>query len=84
MSWDYRVVHHHIEWNSGEDFYKIHKAYYNKDGSIWDLSTLSVDPYGVTAEGLQIHLDLMAKAFEQPVLEYNMEFAKPDDDEGLI
>ena len=67
MSWNYRVLKH-VE----EDFtsYHIHEVFYNEDGSIMSCSEYQCSPFGETAEELKEDFELMAGAFEKPVIPY--------------
>lgn len=67
--WDYRVVHHN---DAGEDWYAVHVVSYYEDGKIEYRGPESTNTYGATIEGLKADMDLMMKAFDEPVLEADM------------
>lgn len=73
MSWNYRVMRIKGELIPGhpgteEAFYRIHEVYYEGDTpNAW--STDPMAPYGDTVEDLQADIQLMMKAFDQPVLD---------------
>lgn len=72
MRWNYRVVHHKEGW------YSIHEVEYNKNNEVCFMSEDSIDPTGETLEELQLDMAQMNNAFLEPMLEYDMEFAKTD------
>lgn len=67
MSWNYRIVKK-IENN--ECFYGIHEVYYHKDGSFRTCTVNPIEPFGETVDELKKDIELMMKAFELPVLNY--------------
>jgi hypothetical protein len=67
MSWNYRVLKHVAR---EEEWYQIHEVYYNEDGSIMACSEHSCTPFGETVEELKADFELMAGAFERPVIPY--------------
>jgi len=74
MSWNHRVIRH---VNDGEVWFAIHEAYYNKQGGIWSITTEPIAPVGESRAELKRTIELMLDAVKNPVLEYDMEFAKP-------
>ena len=66
MTWNYRVMKHKDE----VPYYHIHEVFYNEDGSVMACSEYQCSPFGETAEELKADFELMAGAFERPVLSY--------------
>ena len=67
--WDYRVLHR-VNGRTGEEWYGIHEVYYDEAGRIWSCTKDAIAPVGYSLEDLGDELETMAKALEQPVLEY--------------
>ena len=68
MSWNYRVLKH--KDNDEVPYYQVHEVFYNEDDSIMACSEHSCTPFGETVEELKADFELMAGAFERPVLPY--------------
>lgn len=66
MSWTYRVMR--VQYDNGEYSFAIHE-FYHEDGKIgW--SERAINPYGQTLDELKKDYEMMAKAFEKPVLDF--------------
>jgi hypothetical protein len=71
MSWNNRVVKR--TYPVGEELhytYSIHECYYDVNGKIWAFSSEPDAIVGDTIEDVSSGLDLMSKALEAPVLNY--------------
>lgn len=70
MSWNYRVIMEPAKEDSifGEDSYTIREVFYDDDGEIEFWSDEGCVPYGNTFQEVADDFDLMAAAFELPVL----------------
>jgi hypothetical protein len=70
MSWNYRVIMEEASDNKlfGEDSYTIREVFYDDDGEIEFWSDEGCSPYGNTFQEVADDFDLMAAAFELPVL----------------
>ena len=83
MAWNYRVIYspknEDIAWDT--DTFSIREVFYNEDGDIEYWSNEDAEPYGVTFEELAADFDLMAEAFERPIL---MTITTEDGMDGLI
>ena len=70
MSWNYRVLY--IPENKddifGENSFSIREVFYNEEGEIEFWSEDNVAPTGTDFEELADDFDLMAEAFERPIL----------------
>ncbi len=78
MTWNYRVVHKHIECpDHGEtcslcsDEYGIHEVYYNDDGAPETVTVSPVGPYGNTYEEFIDDMAHYVSALSRPILEYD-------------
>jgi len=67
MSWNYRVM----TCDNGLT-YEIYEVYYHYNGSLKMYTENSIKPFGESLEDLKDELNMMIKAFENPVL-------KPED-----
>jgi hypothetical protein len=65
MSWNYRVLEH-------ANGFGIYEVYYDNDGdgSICNISSIPMEPYGETVEELKRDMDAMNAAFDKPVLNF--------------
>jgi hypothetical protein len=67
MTWNYRIIQRQ---EGGEDRFGIHECHYKMRGAavpdLW--SSVPVKPYGETPDDLRADLDLMARAFDKPIL----------------
>ena len=72
MSWNYRVVKQKISNN--EVIHEIKEVYYDKTDNIASFGDAPT-PYGDTVEDIKQCLDLMYKALDKPVIDYD-EFEK--------
>ena len=70
MSWNYRVIMEPAAEGNifGEDSYTIREVFYDDDGEIEFWSDDGCAPYGNTFQEVADDFDLMAAAFELPVL----------------
>jgi len=70
MSWNYRVIMEEASDDKlfGEDSYTIREVFYDDDGEIEFWSDEGCAPYGNTFQEVADDFDLMAAAFELPVL----------------
>jgi len=70
MSWNYRVIMEEASEEKlfGEDSYTIREVFYDDDGEIEFWSDEGCTPYGNTFQEVADDFDLMAAAFELPVL----------------
>ena len=68
MTWNHRLVH---QRRDGTDFFGIHEVFYDEDGRPVNVT---VDPMDVgwfeSKEEIALELHMMAKALDEPVLEY--------------
>ena len=72
MSWNYRVVrteYPNSMMYKSEQVLEIKEVYYDKDGNIKAFGEAPV-PYGESIEEVKECLDLMYKALEQPIVDY--------------
>ena len=69
MSWNYRVMKHKL--NESESFYGIHEVYYNRNGKPDGWSKDSITPERESPQELKEDLEMMIKAFDKPVLNYD-------------
>ena len=71
MSWNYRVIMEPATENYilGEDSYTIREVFYDDDGEIEFWSDEGCVPYGNSFQEVADDFDLMAAAFELPVLQ---------------
>ena len=67
--WDYRVLHR-VNGKTGEEWYGIYQVYLDVAGRIWGCTAEPIRAVGYSLEDLGDELETMAKALEQPVLEY--------------
>jgi len=68
MSWNYRIMKRKT---SETDFeFGIYEVYYNEDGSIQGYTKNSLTPVVDSPEGLKYELQVMLKAFDKKILEY--------------
>ena len=83
MAWNYRVIYspknEDLAWDT--DTFSIREVFYNDDGDIEHWSDENAEPFGATFEELADDFDLMAEAFERPIL---MMITTDDGIEGLI
>lgn len=77
--WNYRVVRKKQTWvdptskqESLHYSYAIHEAYYDRQGYVGAITREPVEPYGETIEELRHAWVMMAEAFGQPILDYDM------------
>ena len=77
--WNYRVVKKKQTWvdptskqESRHYSYAIHEAYYDHRGYVGAITWEPVEPYGETIEELRHAWIMMAEAFGQPILDYDM------------
>ena len=79
--WNHRVVKKENvgQFVIDEDRYSfgIHEVYYDDDGSISSCTVNAVDPYGTTLEELKECMDMMQRAFEAPLLDYDTDIPDP-------
>jgi len=68
MSWEYRIVFTPFEQGSDEGEYTIREVYYDDDGEISWWGDEGVELIAEDFWDLAADFDLMAEAFEQPVL----------------
>lgn len=68
MSWNYRVMKRSFQ---NEDQYAIYEVYYDKHDKIKMWSSEPIYICGESLEELVKDFQLYAKAFEQPILDYN-------------
>ena len=52
--------------------YAIHEAYYDQQGYVGAITQEPIEPYGETVEELRHAWVMMAKAFGQPILDYDI------------
>ena len=64
MNWNYRIIKDY----DYESYYVIREVYYGKDGTIKYWSDDPIGPTGDTVDELKEDLELMASAFNKPVL----------------
>jgi hypothetical protein len=83
MAWNYRVIYspknEDLAWDT--DTFSIREVFYNDDGDIEYWSDENAEPFGATFEELAADFDLMAEAFERPIL---MTITTDDGIDGLI
>ena len=85
MFWNYRVIKtkHKSEQHSYET-YAIYEVYYDSDEEIEAISEKELCPFGESVEELKRDFELMKKAFDKDVLDYEQvcnKFNKQDVDE---
>jgi len=70
MSWNYRVVFIPEDKDDifGEDSFSIREVYYDSEGAIEFWSEEPASPSGTSFEEVCDDFDLMAEAFERPIL----------------
>lgn len=68
MSWNYRLVKSKC---ADEDLIEIMEIYYDEDNKIHSYANELLIPSGESKEDVKICLDLMYKALNKPVLNYN-------------
>lgn len=67
--WDYRVIR---KVQGGIETYGIHEVYWRSDGTIEAITENPVIPYGETHEELKKDILMYLKAFEKPVLDFDI------------
>ena len=79
--WNYRIIR---KENVGQMLdpderysFGIHEVYYNDDGSISSCTVDSMDAYGTTVDELKECFDMMKRAFDAPVLDYDVNIPGP-------
>jgi hypothetical protein len=75
MPWEYRIIK---RTNGEETWYAIYEVYYNKKKEIYAISKNPNWPLGSNLDELEDSLKMFMKALKKPILDYNMEFSKPD------
>lgn len=68
MNWNYRIMKRKISESEYE--FGIFEVYYNEDGSIKGYSENSMTPVVDSPEGLKYEIEIMLKAFDKEVLDY--------------
>ena len=71
--WNYRVMRKSFPTlnNEMEEWYRIHQVHYNRNDKIEGHTVKGVAPGGSSLEEIKKDIDLMLKAFDKPVLEYD-------------
>jgi hypothetical protein len=68
MTWNYRIIEKPCPVDG--EYYRIHECHYHSKGDTiphsW--SVTPVYPGGLSPESLRADLDLMARAFDKPIL----------------
>jgi hypothetical protein len=77
--WNYRVVRKRNTWIDPEDkkervgySYAIYEAYYDKNARVGAITQEPVEPFGENMEELRHAWVMMAEAFGQPILDYDI------------
>lgn len=65
--WNYRIVKKTNEYG---EYYAIHEAFYNNDGSLWAVTEDGVDIGGENIEDMREAYEMMVEAFDEPVINY--------------
>jgi len=65
--WNYRIIRRHHKEIDTETF-QIHEVYYDDEHQVESWTAGPIDPTGETLLELKGDVELMLKAFEQPVL----------------
>ena len=80
MTWNYRVVHHLMDET---DYYGIHEVYYDDGGRPRHITEDPTDMGWLESKAdIALELHMMAKALDEPVLEYE-DFHEADADEEI-
>ena len=70
MSWNHRIVKRSYTNPKWDDTYSIHEAHYDEDGPAHSITEEAIVPSGETPEELKEELEMMLKAFDEPILNY--------------
>ena len=88
MSWEYRVCKTEVDCSDIDDddrvWYSLRSVHYwNRDETkIYLTSVEPPAPHGTTLEELKSDIDMMAKAFNKPVIDLDtIEYYEPTDEE---
>lgn len=68
MSWNYRGMKRKV--SDSEFEYGIHEVYYKENGQIKGYTQDSITPTVHTPEGLKHELEIMLKAFDKEIIDY--------------
>lgn len=66
--WNYRILRKVYE---GEEHFSLHEVYYDDDSNPNACSIDPVSPFGETPEELKKDLELMIRAFDKPIMDYD-------------
>ena len=69
MKWNYRILKRKI--SDSEFEFGIYEVYYDENGMVTGCTENSMTPNVESPEGLKHELEVMLKAFDQEILEYN-------------
>lgn len=79
--WNNRVVKK-VDY-FGEDYFEVHEVYYNKDGTIYAMTTNPIVPYGISVVELKETLERMIRASDKPFLvDGDVTFINYEDGDG--
>ena len=70
MTWNYRIVKRSYPNSKWDDTYSIHEAYYNEEGQADSITVEGIEPVGETPKELKQSLEMMLKALDKPILNY--------------
>lgn len=84
MTWEYRVVFSPVEEGSDDGEYSIREVYFDDEGEIAWWGEEAAIPYGETFEEFCDDFDMMAEAFDKPVLILNGDELTEDDSEEVV
>lgn len=70
--WNYRLVRHREELPGDQEaeLIEMHEAYYDSNGKVWAVTSAGIPVHGETKEIALECLEMMRKAFEKPILEF--------------
>lgn len=73
MSWNYRIMKKTVTSPAGhtEDYYAIYEVHYNREGDVRSWSEESLSPHGISVKELRRDFELMNRAFNKAVLDYD-------------
>lgn len=68
MYWNYRVVKSSV---NGETLYAVHEAFYKESLEPDSITENPITIYAESLEGLRQNLELILKALDKPILDYD-------------
>lgn len=79
MRWNYRVLRQ-VEDHHGQEhvFFGIHEVYYDESGRPTTCTMEQIAPFGETLDELRADVEMIAKALDLPVLDYDSIGLKED------